>query len=147
MIPETWTTIAVPLLEGLLNDESSDVHAATSDILKECSEDGEILVTLSALMEDGYVTGGGVFWPLGRGKPVITDDVLRLTPKGRRAVGQWPLEQPAEAFLQNLEKVLNTMPEGEARSKVQTLLAATRGVGTDVLAGVISNFLKSVTGL
>jgi hypothetical protein len=39
------------------------------------------------------------------------------------------------------------MPEGEARSKVQTLLAATRGVGTDVLAGVISNFLKSVTGL
>ena len=59
---------------------------------------------------------GGVFWPLGLGKPIITVDVLRLTPKGRRAVGQWPFDQPAEVFIRRLEAVLISLPKERLNS-------------------------------
>ena len=145
IIEETWTTTAVPILEEVLRGEQGDADASTASLI----HTGDPLVhrTLAALIEDGYLGGAGVQWAIGRAEPIITMDILRLTPKGRRAVGQWPDGQPGDVLIRALEAALLTLPEGETKTRVRTLLGAARDVGTDVLSGVISNALKSTLGL
>ena len=147
MVTDTWTTIALPILEKLADFESSNPQTATSEILSECNGSEPFLRTLASLIEDEYVAGGRVFWPLEAGKPTITVDVLRITPRGRRAIRQWPAEHSVEIFVEIIERNIHLAPDDETRSKLQGLLDATRAVGTDVLAGVISNLLKSAGGM
>src|ERR1035437_9095287 len=135
MVYDSWTTIAVPILLKLADSELSDFQRASSEILSDCNGNDAFLRTLAALIEDGYITGGTVYWPLGAGKPVISIDVLRLTPKGRRAIHQWPPEQTVELLVDIIEREIQSLPDGESRSKLQSLQSAIRAVGTDVLAG------------
>lgn len=147
MTQETWTTTALPLLEELVHAETGSPADTTSEFIRRCNEDSTVQRTLAALIEDGYIAGAGVFWPLGQGEPVISADVLRLTPKGRRAVGQWPSGQAGDVLIRTLEAMLIELPEGPTKGRVRRLLEAAREVGTDVLTGVVSKVLKSTMGL
>lgn len=147
MVNETWTTEAVPLLEAVLAGEIHDPGAVTSELLRRCNLEPTTQRTLAALVEDEYLVGAGVHWPIGRPQPVIVADILRLTPKGRRAVGQWPEGSTGDLLRGALEAALIELPEGEAKSKVRALLDATRQVGTDVLSAIVSNVVRSSMGL
>jgi hypothetical protein len=147
MVQETWTTVAVPLLEQVLAGEVSDPNAATAAVLASANQDAAVNRTLAALLDDGYLAGATPHWPLGGSRPHIVADVLRLTPKGRRAVGQWPSGQTGNVLIQVLETTVMQMPEGEAKSRLHAFLAAAQQVGTDVLSQVVTNVIKSATGL
>jgi hypothetical protein len=147
MVFETWTTMAVPLLEKLLCGEDGDLKVVSGGLLQQCNEDVTIRRTLAALIEDGFVGGATVRWAMGSGDPRIIADVLRLTPKGRRAVGDWPSGQSGDMMIRALEATITNLPEGETKKHMRDLLVAAREVGTEVLTGVITNVFKSAMGL
>lgn len=147
MVQETWTTVAVPLLEQVLAGEQSDPNAATAAVLESANQDGAVNRTLAALLDGGYLAGATPHWPLGAPRPQIVADVLRLTSKGRRAVGQWPSGQTGDVLIHVLETTVMQLPEGEARSRLHAFLAAAQEVGADVLSQVATNVIKSAAGL
>jgi hypothetical protein len=147
MVLETWTTTALPLLEALARGEVADPQGTTGSLIRQCNEDPTTQRTLAALIEDGYVAGAGVHWALGRCEPIIEADVLRLTPKGRRAVGQWPDGQAGDVLIRALEGALIELPEGETKSRIRELLRAARAVGTEVLTEVVAKVVKGTMGL
>ena len=129
MSQESWTTTALPILEHVLRSETSNPDAATTAALELSTEDKAFHFALAALIEDGYLAGAGVFWPLGRGEPVISVDFLRLTPKGRRAVGDWPSGELGDVLIRVLEAKLMELPEGETNSKFEASLQVGQQVG------------------
>jgi hypothetical protein len=147
MIRETWTVVAMPLLERIAHGELDDPGATTATVMRDTSQDKEKHVTLCALIEDGYVTGAAVHNAMGRAEPIITVDVFRLTPKGRRAVGQWPSGETGDLLVRSLEAAMIRLPDGETRTKVSQLLAAAKDVGVEVLSTVVSNVISSAAGL
>jgi hypothetical protein len=147
MVQETWTTAAVPLLEQVLTGEEGGPRAATSALLQQSNVDRITQRTLAALIEDGYLAGAGVHWAMGREEPIIIADILRLTPRGRRAVGQWPSSQAGDVLIHVLEAALLELPEGDTKSRMHGLLNAAREVGTEVLTGVVATVVKSTMGL
>lgn len=56
--------------------------------MRAADDDEKIHLALAELIEDGYLEGAAVFRPFGRRVPVIQHSVLRLTSKGRQAIGQ-----------------------------------------------------------
>ena len=83
----------------------------------------------------------------GRTDPNIVAGALRLTPKGRRAVGQWPDGESGDVLIRALEAAMMNLPEGETRSRVGKLLDAARAVGAEVLSSVVSSVVKGTMGL
>jgi len=90
-------------------------------------------VGVQGLVEGGYLTG------------TDSDDAsvpyegffnLRLTPEGRRRVGQWPTD-PAEAFLAALDRRIDAETDDEARSRLQRARTALGGLAREVLAEVL----------
>lgn len=148
MVLETWTTVAIPLLEKVLSgEENNSSISVTREVFAEGRETPVIQRTVAALIEDGYIAGAGVHWPLRSQQPTIVGDVLRLTPKGRRAVGQWPSGQSGDVLIRTLEASLIELPEGETKGRIRALLQAAREVGVEVLTGVVTNVVKSTMGL
>lgn len=147
MVPETWLRVAVPTLELIASGESTDPRLATGEVLARARTDPEVALTVAALLDDGYLTGGTAHWGLGAGRPTLVVDVLRLTPKGRRAVGQWPSGEAGALFIQALELKLSEIAEGEEKTKLRSLLEAARGVGIEVLTGVVSKVVRGALGL
>jgi hypothetical protein len=139
--------VALPILEQVLAGEQGDPHTATAPVLQRASADPTVHQQLAALLEDDYLTGATPHWPLGAGRPRIVADVLRLTPKGRRAVGQWPGEQSGEILIRVLEETVMDMPEGEDKGRLNSLLTAARGVGVDLLSSIAAKLIKSASGL
>lgn len=148
MEDETWSITAVPLLNQVLQGGRDDPQATTCSIIQQANGEPTINSILAALIEDGYIAGAGVFWVLGRGDPIITPDILRLTPKGRGAVGDWPSGSEAgDLLIRTLEARLARLPEGERKSGLARLLDAAREVGTEVLTGVLSKVVRGMMGL
>ena len=146
-VVDVWAEVAVPLLELILSGESRDRHTATQAVFEWCRSNSSVQFQLAALIEDGYVEGATAHWGLGRDEPMIVGDLLRLTPKGRRAAGQWPFADIGSNFLRALEAAVLQLPEGETKSRLRSLLAAAQAVGTEVLTGVLSNVAKGALGL
>ena len=97
----------------------------------------------ASLIEGGYIAGAGVFWAFGRTDPIITRDVVRITNKGRSAMGQWPTP---DRFIGALESAINDADD-EERPKLTRLLEAAKGVSKEVLTDVIAKFISSSAGL
>jgi hypothetical protein len=64
---------------------------------------------------------------------------LRLTERGRRAVGQWPGD-PVTFFMAELDRRIAEMPEGDERTRAQR---ARSHLG-DIAKGVLSSALVAV---
>ncbi len=72
---------------------------------------------------------------------------LRLRPKGRQAVGQWPSTDPAEVFLQALAQRIAVEDDPEMRSRLEKLLDSAGQVGKGVATGIITAVVQQVSGL
>ncbi len=98
----------------------------------------EINDALRGLIEGGYVIGrdGGTmaerfdWWD------------LRLTEKGRRAIQQWPSDDPGAALVQLLEERLEQSEDPSETTKLQRVLDTIRDVGTGVLSSVLRDLLR-----
>jgi hypothetical protein len=145
--PETWTTIALPLLEEVAAGETTDPQGASAAVLSKAGHDPATQQQLAALIEDGYLTGATPHWGLGSSRPVIVADILRLTPKGRRALGQWPGEISGETLIRILQTAMQELPEGEEKGRLRRFLEAAEGVGVDLLSSIVAKLAKTATGL
>lgn len=88
--------------------------------------------TLRSLERAGYISGHDASTMTGFGMMAIT-----LEEKGRRAVGQWPSSDPADAFVRALHRMLATESDPDERDRLQRLRDAAVDVGKQVLAGAV----------
>ena len=68
---------------------------------------------------------------------------LRLTEKGRRAIQQWPSDDPGASLVQLLEERLEQSDDPSETTKLQRVLDTIRDVGTGVLSSVLRDLLRS----
>ena len=144
MADRSWEDLEQPILEAVaaLEDEIDDVGLAALVERTGLSLD-EVRIGTRRLFDSDLLTGldataaNGVFQAFS----------LRLLPRGRQAVGQWPSADPAEAFLQTLAQRIAVEEDPEERGRLQRWLDSGRQVGTGVATGVVTAVVQQVTGL
>ena len=145
MATETWTRIAVPLLEHFANHEVE--YAARNDAI-ELGPIAEALdldvdaaeVELHRLFTNGYLDGG--YHPE---YPAGTSWMIRpaLTAKGARAARVWPPDDAADAFLAIIERRLQEAPP-EQRGFWQKIKEGFAGVPGSVTGSLAVEAVKAL---
>ena len=141
----TWEMRELVILRAIqrAQEEGADANAAAKaavDLSPEVYRE-----TVASLADGRYIVatiqrawGGGV----------VVARVERLTPEGRRAVGQWPSETDAAALLVALlEERADAEPDPEKRGRIRQAAAAVGGVGRDVVAEVLARLVERQAGL
>lgn len=72
---------------------------------------------------------------------------LRLTNRGRRVVGQWPSDDPADALVRLLEERLAQTENPEEASKLRRVLETVSEVGAGVLRDTLTALIRGAAGL
>lgn len=67
---------------------------------------------------------------------------VRLTERGRRAVGVWPAEDPGDALLELLAARVAAASSPEERSRLERLFDAAKGLGGTALRELTLAYLK-----
>lgn len=124
MVVETWTTIALPILEEVNRGRGEDAQETTASLLQQANDDAIFCDTLADLLDDGFLAGATAHRAMGRPQPSTVSDIIRLTPKGRRAIGEWPSGDSGAVLVRALEDAMNRMPEGETNNRMQRLVEA-----------------------
>lgn len=147
MATSTWSNREQPILEAV-----AEVEADTSGPV----HDLDLLEDLTGL--DRPVLVAGVRALLEATPPYLSalyvggfsgDDWLDfgLMERGRRATGQWPPENAAEALLALLEARLDQVDDAEERTRLQRALEGLKGLGGRALEQVTIAYLKQMAGL
>ena len=144
MARSTWQARELPILEAIAAAEEADA-AIDSDGLATATGLPETAVCrgLAALMDGEYISGDDVS---SQTTPFALLDV-RLRERGRRAVGQWPSEDPFDGLIAVLEARLAEETNTERKGKLGALLDAVRGVGRDVAVAVLTDLVKQHMGV
>jgi DNA-binding IclR family transcriptional regulator len=140
----TWAKREAPILEAVLTIEEDDEDRMSSSQVadKVGLPEAEVMRALTALNEADFVTWSQVAG-LGFSKLYIRP---RLLERGRRAVGQWPVDG-FDALVEILDERIRREPAGDERTKLERLRAAVGGMGRDVIVDVVGAWLKSLGGL
>jgi hypothetical protein len=134
MADDTWKTQERPILEAVRAGELSrnflDSESASEAVGLDVNEGAWVV---QSLIEDGFLKGGD-----GSDASMAYDFYmrLRLTEKGRRAIGQWPATA-ADAFLAELDRRIELEEDPAARSRLERWREAASDVTKQVIAGVI----------
>jgi hypothetical protein len=75
----------------------------------------------------------------------LTD--IRLTERGRRAVGQWPSEEAYDALLQLLSQEIDAEPEAEKRRGLEKMRDGVLQAGREVGVALLTAWAKAQAGL
>ncbi len=112
MAERTWEVLELPILEAVaaLEDKIDDVGLAALVERTGLTLD-EVRIGTRRLFESDLVTGLDATAANG----VFEAFTLRLLPRGRQAVGQWPSSDPGEAFLQVLTQRIAAEDDPEER--------------------------------
>lgn len=143
MVTPTWSSRELPILEAMSiasevgDDPRRAAHEAVSDLTNELYQE-----TLLALLTDGYVDGIVTSTADGRSTVILT----RLLPKGLRAIGRWPGDDPTKEVLRTLDHLESVEVDPEKKSRMQRLRSGIEGAGTDVVAKVIVETFRAVSG-
>jgi hypothetical protein len=143
MAERSWEELEQPILEAVAELER---HRSTglADIVAVTGLSAEqVKVGVSRLLPSDLLEGKEL-----RGSARLLDvHGLRLLPKGRQAVDQWPSSDPAEAFLQVLAQRIAVEEDPEERGRLEKLWDSAGQVGKGVTAGVITAVVQQVSGL
>ncbi len=144
MVERSWERLEQPILEAVGELEDSDESLGLPAVAEQAGIPVEqvrigVRRLLGTDLLDGEDTTGwsGTFSAMN----------LRLQPKGRQAVGQWPSSDPAEAFLQLLAERIAEEPDPDERNRLEGVLDSAGQVGKGVLTGVITALVQQVAGL
>jgi predicted ArsR family transcriptional regulator len=147
MADDTWTTVAVPILESLATLPPEAIGVDIGPLADDVGLDPLVVCReLERLIEAGYVHGkvqkmmtGGDARPwhyLGHG----------LAERGARVVGQWPDEDPYAALLDAIDRRIAAQDDPEEASKWrrarQRVVELGQDVGSKVAAGVLIEVMK-----
>ena len=120
------------------DERTRDKLVAATGLPKDEVDDG-----VRALLEASYIDGRET----GSMDELFDWWDLRLRERGRRAVKQWPSDDPGETLVQLLEERLSQASDPAERSRLSQVLDAVRDVGTGVLSGVLSDLVRRMAGL
>lgn len=120
------------------DERTRDKLVVDTGLPKEEVNDG-----LRSLLEAGYVDGRDT----GSMDELYDWWDLRLRERGRRAVKQWPSEDPGEALVQLLEEHISRASDSAERSRLSQVLDNVREVGTGVLRGVLTDLIRGTAGV
>lgn len=98
---------------------------------------------LRALYEAGYIAGN----PQGMSQRIFDLVEIRLLERGRRVVGQRPPEDQYDAFVAVLEQQIAEAESDEERTRLERMRDVALGVGQDVVASVLSAWVRQFGGL
>lgn len=145
---QTWSVRESPILEAIFDleeegDESGFSNVMTGNVAERARlELSETRREIRALYEAAFITGHDD--STGSGWDLMS---IRLLERGRRAVGQWPNDDPYLSLVKMIESQIDHEPEGERRARMKKLLGALTDVGSDVAGSVLSAFMQQMLGL
>lgn len=147
MADETWTSVALPLLEQIGAHEADAVMAGAGALAAELGLDiGLVNVELERLMGDGYIDADQRVEGFGSNK--VTLLAPRLTGVGARAIGKWPSSDPYDALLNLLdERILDPHLDEETKTKLARLRSTIVDVGKGATGGVLAALIRGAIGL
>lgn len=141
----TWATREQLILEAVADaqehgrDVVSVARAAVPDL------PGDLYMeTLASLEDDGFLQVATIRDGAGR---LHGAHVQRLTPKGRRQVGQWPSDDVVTELLAGLQAKIDAEPDPVERSRLERLRDAAGEVSRSVLSAVVTAAAKGALGL
>lgn len=143
LFESTWATREFPILEAISTaaETGDDIGRAAREAVPELSID-LFQETLNALARDDYLDAQVTRRADGRVNVIVE----RLTPKGRRAVGQWPSDDSVHEFTSTLERLEATEIDPVQKSRFKKIREAFTDLGEDLAARTIAEFLKTITG-
>jgi len=140
-----WESRESRILDAVASAESQGVEA-NNEWLEAATAltESEVALGLRALHDAGYLTGIDTTTMDG---PSFYLMAVRLLERGRRSVGQWPSDDPAQLLIQVIEARIAAASTDDERSKLSELRDTVLGVGRDVLVSLLSTFAHQLAGL
>ena len=133
MAESTWEHLEQPILEAVAELEDTQDPLGIEGIAEHSGLPAdEVRIGVKRLLDTDLMTGKelagfGVYDVLG----------IRLLPRGRQVVRQWPSSDPADALLDVLAERIAQEKDPEKRSRLERLRDAVSSVSKDVIAGTI----------
>ncbi len=146
MAERTWDIQELPLLEVIRNDEEEEpTYGLSSDeVGRRAGLDPRTAqATLKELHRAGYIRGNEVS-NHSTGWGLIG---VMLEEKGRRAVRQWPSDDAYEELIRVLQDRLARSDDEGEKSRLLRLRDALADVGRNVVAAMIYDAGRGITGM
>ena len=143
-VMQTWEVREVPVLKAIYEAEESGTDIAIPDVVEATHldpDDAERAVR--SLWEAGFIQGIDVS-TAGENFGLMN---IRLLEKGRRAIGQWPSQDPFDNLTHLLEAMIATEQDPQKRSKLQSFAGQVAEVGKDVLTNVLAAYARQMAGI
>ncbi len=143
MVERSWEDLEQPILEAVAELEDADSSlglpgiAAHTGLPLEQARIGVRRLFATDLLTGSDASSMGEFDAI----------CLRLLPRGRQVVRQWPSSDPAEVFLQALAQRIAVEQDPEVRGRLEKARDSLGRVGQGVLAGVLTAVVQQVSGL
>lgn len=144
----TWHKREMPVLEAIFvaeeeEDEEGFNSVSVAGIAQRVEADvNEVRRTVRALAEAGFVTGFDA--STGSGWDLFG---IRLLERGRRAVGQWPTDDPYDQLVKFLQAEIDEEADPERKNRLKKLLFTFTDVGKDVAGAVLASWFRQMLGL
>lgn len=142
----SWDRIAIPVLHATLAAEKAD-RTVHGDELREVVpdvSDREFHFVLASLARERYVEARS--WTDG-GEPYPEYASVRLGPRGRRAIGDWPSGDAFDVLLSRLDHAIRNAHGPDERGRLERLRTTLLEVGQGVLTRILSDVLTEVAGI
>ena len=143
MVRMTWDQRERPILEAIAQAEDDRRLINNDDIALATGLDRDTVDRgLLGLVEADYVTGINA-----AAEELCYLLQVRLTERGRRAVGVWPSENAGDELLELLRERTEAATTDEERTRWQRLFDAAKGLGGKALTDVAIALVKREAGL
>lgn len=141
----TWPEREGPILEAIAQAEETggDVDRAARQAVLDL-DDGLYQRTVLALHEDGYIEVERITSAWGG---VVGIDDLRLLPKGRRAVGQWPSGDAGDVLLSLLQAAHDQEANPDRKGRLGRVIEGLGGMGKTFVTDLAVSIAKGVAGV
>ena len=143
MVTSTWDEEELPVLDAIYEAEKAGRDIDLFDLSEVTSFDQ---VTLRRVVRSLYEAGlvNGVDASDNAGFDLMD---IRLGKEARVAIGQWPSNSdPFADFTRLLEQTIRDEKDPERKTNLQSMLDSARGVGRDVMVGVLTAWVRSFGG-
>jgi hypothetical protein len=133
------------LLEAARAAESDDGELPVETVATQLEvRNRDVFASIDALSDAGYFVRAPLLDPDETGGSFHH---IRLSEKGRRAVGLWPSERSADALVDLFRQAADLTDDPEEKGRLRAAAGAVMSVSRDIVADVGAAWVRSQTGL
>ena len=145
-VPDTWTSVALPLLHWISEHEGEAVISLETLSVELGAEDTAIANEAERLIDAGYVDGQLRKY-LGSGVGHWNLYPYRLAERGARAVGMWPSGDAGDVLLEVLKRAEADETDPERKNRLGRAVEAIGGLARDIVVELGVSVAKGAAGL